>query len=299
MEEIKLNADTKARATRIVNKALEKFGPEFGQEKAHIFVHSLILEEFPDLDTKKIRTRPNMFMIYILLGTDYTHYTSWKEVYQDYMLLPDDDKFHVVEENYTTTCVCGQSDLTHSLVVKSKSTGIELELGSVCIDKHYISKLEKREQEKYRAILRKQRTKMKNFKFDRKNPGVRGEKKRKRQELLDRQHKEYRERLEADRQQFRYERGEEERKRAERAERDQRDRAAEHHQYKHLESNRPPRAQPPPRPPPGPKTTFATIVHHQVDHDELIKNLDKQKKEKEKQEREEWSNKNGIRKFFK
>lgn len=301
MEEIELNADTKLRATRIVKKAMEKYNLDFGQEKAHVFVHSLILEEFPELDTKKIRTRPIVFMIYILLGTDYALFTSWKEVYEDFMLMPGDDKFHVVEENNTTTCVCGQSDLTHSLVIQSKSTGIELELGSVCIEKHYISKLKKREQEKYKDILRKQKTKMRNLKFDRKNPGVRGEKKRKRQERYDRQHKEYIERLEAERKQYQYEKGEEERKRAERAERDQKDRAAEQHQYKHIEYKRPPIAPPitrPPRPPPGPKTTFSTIVHHKVDHDELIKNLDKQKREKERKEKEEWSKTNGIRKFF-
>ena len=321
MISIELNDETKAKATRILDKAMKKCGKTFGMDENHKYIWTFIEEEFPQLFHSDSSSHPHMFMIYLLLASNFKYYVSWEQVYNEFNV-EDGDRFEVQEEGFKTTCICGQNTLKESFVIQSKITGIELELGSSCILKHYIKKLGKEEEEKQHDILKKQMKKASNVKYDRKKPGVReahelkmkakkeaARKKReakeaaaqrKKQKIEDMK-KEYIRQQEENRKMCEYEKGELERKRAEREERDQRDRAAEQHQYKHLEYKRPPIAPPitlPPRPPPAPKTTFSTIVHYKVDHDELIKNLDKQKREKERKEKEEWSKTNGIRKFF-
>lgn len=167
---IKLDDETKAKATRIVNKSIEKFGLGYGRDKYHGEVWKMIEEEFPELSHSVVSCHPDMFTVYLLTGSDFQHYTSWKQVYDEYNVECGDRFFKVQVIGSKTTCICGQNTLEHSFIIQSKKTGVQLELGSSCIDKHFIDHLDKPNKKIQKKRLNEQKEKSKHFKKYRDEP---------------------------------------------------------------------------------------------------------------------------------
>jgi len=283
---IKLNDETKAKATRIVNKAIEKFGLEYGRDEYHGAVWEMIEEEFPELSHSAVSCHPDMFTVYLLTGSDFQDYISWKQVYDEFNV-EGGDYFKVQEEGNKTTCICGQNTLQKSFIIQSKKTGIQFELGSTCIEKHFIEHLDKPNKKIQRKKLKLQKDKSDHFKKYRDDPVYREECDRKTAEE-ERKKAEEQERKERRRKMMeesneRYKREEEERIKAEKKERDSQ--AFTNMMLRNSRSTTPP-------------TYFKTTEHHHVNQEQFFIDYEMRKKEEKKRENEEWGNRYGIGKYM-
>lgn len=286
MSSIILNDDTKARATRILNKALEKIGPEFGRDEHHSEVWKMIEEEFTKLSHSDSSSHPDMFLVYLLTGSQFEKYTSWKQVYDEFNV-EGGNHFKVQEMGFKTTCICGQNTLQKSFIIQSKKTGIQFELGSTCIEKHFIDHLDKPNKKIQKKRLKEQKEKADHFKKYRDVPAYKEEVDQKKAEeerkLAEEQEKKEQRRKMREESNARYKREEEERIKAEKKERDSR--AFTNMMLQKSRSKTPP-------------TYFKTTQHHQVNQEQFFMDYEKSKKEERKRVNEEWGNKYGIGKYM-
>jgi hypothetical protein len=136
-------------------------GIDIGNHANHEVVQAAIRRRFP-----QVCRHQDMYAVYAALASDLTKVKQWEDILIQFML---NDTFAIWEddgENERLSCICAKKGLTSTFGLKNLTTGVVLNVGSICVFKNCITEKQK---EKHKEMRKKVESEIKRRRQEREN----------------------------------------------------------------------------------------------------------------------------------